>query len=402
MREPDVRWDDVSHQQIVAWTRHGLGAAATERLEERLTSVAEALADNSDDVNATLQRVDGGEWTGSAATAAAAAMRVVRDFDDILGHHGRMNVLAAFGQSDNANWARANVPPCVDVRAAQQPTGSPLDALGATADHQHQLRAAKDAEERARQVMRQYHSMTTARVAALPPLSPAPRVVITTSDGITVPSGGDPAGGHVAPRGTRSGDGFPDVVDVREAGSRPADRPPPDGPAVPAPGRTGSSSFSPGIPAPSGAPAANGGAPTTASGSAPTREPDVVRGPLPGSGQPGSGGQPGNGQPGGGQPGSRARDGRPGDVVGVHPGDRALRAGGRGGLADVQGQAARGGAPFGVTPGTAGKAEDQERRGRYAVPGSEIFEPDNDDGLLHDPFRPGSYVAPASIGDDDE
>jgi hypothetical protein len=36
------------------------------------------------------------------------------------------------------------------------------------------------------------------------------------------------------------------------------------------------------------------------------------------------------------------------------------------------------------------------------VPGSEIFEPDNDGGLLYDPFRPGSFVAPASIGDDDD
>lgn len=46
--------------------------------------------------------------------------------------------------------------------------------------------------------------------------------------------------------------------------------------------------------------------------------------------------------------------------------------------------------------------EDNEHKARYAILGAEIFEPDNDDGLLHDPFRPGSFVAPSSIGDDDD
>ncbi len=57
----------------------------------------------------------------------------------------------------------------MDVRATRVPTGSPLDALHATADHQQVLQAARDAEERAREVMREYESMTTTRIAALPP-----------------------------------------------------------------------------------------------------------------------------------------------------------------------------------------------------------------------------------------
>jgi hypothetical protein len=105
----------------------------------------------------------------------------------------------------------------------------------------------------------------------------------------------------------------------------------------------------------------------------------------------------------GGQPESTLRDTRrdfPG--TGAHPGTGFHQRAGRGGVGEVLGRATRGG-QFGVVPSGAAKSdEDKEHRGRYAVPESEIFEPDNDDGLLHDPFHPGSYVAPASIGDDDE
>jgi len=55
--------------------------------------------------------------------------------------------------------------------------------------------------------------------------------------------------------------------------------------------------------------------------------------------------------------------------------------------------------------GTAGPTrsdEDKDHQVKYGVLGSEIFEPDNEDGLLRDPFRPGSFVAPATIGDDDD
>lgn len=365
----DVRWDGISHQQIVNWTTVRCNPSVTELLEKRLKAVAEALGYASDLANETLQRVNGGEWTGSAASAATQAMRVMRDFDDILGHHGAMNSLAAYGQSDNASWVRANMPAVVDARAAQVPTGNPIDILNSTVDYQHQLQAAKDAEEQARQVMREYQSMTTQRIAAFPVLSPAPQLVLDHGEDTVPVSPGDDGspGDQVAPRGGNPVEGPP-------ADDRP--------PAIVGPPERID-------------PSADGGS----RDGLPT-DPAGVRGNSPpvGVGSPGETARPVASGPGvehdngrtllyGGQPAAP----RPGDTRVSQPSTatRARRVG-----------------TTGLTPvGTAGARqsdEDNEHQVKYGVPGSEIFEPDSADGLLFDPFRPGSFVAPSSIGDDDD
>jgi EspG family len=58
------------------------------------------------------------------------------------------------------------------------PTGSPADIVMSTVDQQRMRQQAKDAEEQARQVMRQYQETTAARLAALPPPPPPPKVVL--------------------------------------------------------------------------------------------------------------------------------------------------------------------------------------------------------------------------------
>lgn len=378
--EPDVRWEGWSHRQIHERVSGGPGAAVTERLEARLASVSRALYENSDQVNATLQRVDGGEWDGGTATAAAAAMRVVRDFDDILGHHGKLNELAAYGQSDNAAWVRANVPPYVDVRVLATPTGDPLDAFNATVDHHHALRAAKDAEERAREVMRQYQTMTTTRIAALPPLSPAPRLVVVTET--------DAPESALHPR---SHDG--DSDDDR---GRPTDRP--DHGKPPPEPRHGGGERLPNTGSPVGAaPAPHRGDATpnatdqprstlsarTAPSGGPAAVPDMVSGQwesAPPAAQPGA------------RPENVLQSPRPG-LIGITP--RPPRGG--------TGRHLGSGGPLGVVPGGHGRpADDEEHHNRYAVAGSAFFEPEDDDGVLRDVYRPGSHIAPPAIGHDDE
>jgi hypothetical protein len=417
MSGPDVRWEGVSHEQIVAWTSKGRGAKVTELLEARLTSAAEALNQTADLINTTLQRVNGGEWTGNAATVAAAAMQVMRDFDDTMGHHGTTSTLAAFGQSDNADWAKASVPPVVDMRPPQSPTGNPADLLALTEDFHDQVHAAKDAETRARQVMSDYTAMTTDRIAAMPRLAPPPQVVLADpGDTITsAPRPGDSPDGsshdYVPPRGGKpdGGDTSGNAAAPRPGGTVPAG--PQGGPPIPLP-PAGTDRFgtAPSGTAPSGtAPPGTGGIrpPLTLSpGGGPVGEPPRTfspvggftrtvggpgveggRGPLRGGGQTG-----GIGGPRPGEPGAR----------GAHPG-----VGARGGAAEILGRSgtARGGAPGMAPLGAAGRSEsdeDKDHQVKYGVPGSEIFEPDHDDGLLHDPFHPGSYVAPASIGEEDE
>jgi hypothetical protein len=88
-------------------------------------------------------------------------------------------------------------------------------------------------------------------------------------------------------------------------------------------------------------------------------------------------------------------------VLGVRPGTAEPP---RGGYSDAAGRHTRSGGPHGFVPGGQGRSaeDDREHHNRYAVAESEFFEPDNDDGVLHDPFRPGSYVTSQAIGDDDE
>ncbi|MCA1655720.1 MAG: hypothetical protein LC635_04600, partial [Pseudonocardiaceae bacterium] len=353
----------------------------------------------------TLQRVNAGEWSGNAATVAAGAMQVMRDFDDTMGHHGTTSTLAAFGQSGNAGWARSSVPPVVDARPVQIPSGSPLDVLNATEDYHEQQAAAKDAEERARQVMRDYQTMTTDRIEAMPPLSPAPQVVvaghedtITPRPGDTGPGSDGSSNGYVPPRGGEPGDGDTGggtgggTAAPRPGGAAQGGPPVPVPPSVTEPSATDPSGTAgtrpPLTPSPVGAAPATVGEP-----------PRPTAAPFVGFGGPGADG--GRGPLRGGHPsgGAGPRVGEPGSR-GAQPGTGQVL--GRGGAASG---ATRGGAPgmapFGA-PGPGRTDEDKDHQVKYGVPGSEIFEPDHDDGLLHDPFRPGSYVAPASIGDDED
>jgi hypothetical protein len=338
---PEVWWEGVSHKQIIDWINAGPGTNGMDALAERLTKLAETLNRIADLKNTVLQRINSGEWSGSAAEVAAQAVQMMRDFDDTMVHRSLMNTLAIHGQADNAAWAKANVPPLVDTHAAQVPTGNLIDVLNSTVDHQQHLRAVKEAEEQARRVMREYEAMTVDRIAAQGPPVPTPGA---GRDPVgREPDGSTPAGTDLSrtePSGTAGGHSF--------ASS-------PVGVVAEAPRTAGS----------------------------------PVGGII--------GGPGGEGPPHGGRPGGEPRVGERGSQSGT---------GLRGGTTEMVGRGGPRGNSTGVAPfGTATRGnpdDDKEHQVKYALTGAEIFEPDNDDGLLHDPFRPGSFVAPASIGDDDD
>lgn len=393
MSTPDTRWDYYRHIQIAEWANSGHGAAVTEILEARLKSVAEVLKGIADTMNGIMQRVSSGEWTGNAATLATQAMQVLRDFDDMMGHNGEMNSLAAYGQSDNSSWVKVSVPAVVDVRAPQIPTGGPIDVLNSTVDYNHQLQAAKDAEEQARQVMREYESMTVGRISALPPLSlPSPVVVAVNEVAPLFDPGPD--------NGARDQQGPPQVDKPNDSGKSEA----PAGPAVDGhqvpPGGNGSSG---------GGSAGSHGASTDSAGVSGGQPPFVSS--VPG-GSTGETARTGVAPVGGfgaavGTPGTDARPLRGGQPNGPRePGARGAQPGAGTRAGEVWGRGVRQGGAAGIAPvaaaGPGRSDEDKDHQVKYGVPGSEIFEPDNDDGLLFDPFRPGSFVAPATIGDDDD
>jgi hypothetical protein len=402
MDRPDVRWDAISHEQIVAWINSGAGAKATEWIESSLESIAAALTETADTVHTAVQRLQAEEWSGTAATVAAQAMQALRDFDEEMSHHSKLSVLATTGQAGNAAWARSSVPPVVDTRATRVPTGGPTDVLANITDLQQIQHDAQGAEDRARQVMREYESMTLERIATLRPLPSAPRMVLVADNGndvIAMPDLSNPedsAGTEVddlRPRRTDSLDNPRVRNDPNESSPTPVD----------SQHRESQPSLATAI----------GTAATEPSTSTNSRSP-IALSPsdsFPGSVRklPRSETTPidrfgadnglGNGrfQDRGGT-GSKFPSGDGGPMTrSVLPSNRErlsftepMR---RGGTPAV--------APLGAT-GATRSDEDKEHQRRYGIPVSEIYEPDHDDGMILDPYRPGSYVASAPIGDDEE
>jgi hypothetical protein len=387
---PDVLWDGVPHQTIVEWVSRGPGAALTEQMEARLKSAAEALDHTSNLVNAAIQRA-GGDWQGSTANAATEAMRVLRGFDD--GMHFTSNIagIRAFGQSDGAGFARANVPPVVDVNPPN-PTGGLFDILKSTVDFQKQQAAAKEAEERAREVMRQYSKATQERVASMTPLTPAPQVVLEVSPPPRPPTPPPPPPVVEPPRPRDPGNG------PHQGGSVQG----PDGGAGPGQAGPTPPSATPGRTQPAVAPA-QGSRPVT-SGS-PT-DPILAPGGSGATAPPPAGGFAGR-APGGSSnlpPRSDPR-GRGGEIPdggrgrsGRAPGGAAPAGRGAAPMARGAGAGIGGESPFGAGPG-ARREEDREHQVKYGVPTAEHFEPDD---LALDPHQAGWYVAPQVIGDSDE
>src|SRR5690606_8740208 len=143
----------------------------------------------------------------------------------------------------------------------------------------------------------------------------------------------------------------------------------------------------------------------------PTPSGDAARGlggpggavdPLTGGG-PRGGGDAGNGR--GGKTGQGPRTagpgpgGRGGPALGLRggtPADSITKTGSAGR------PAASGVAPVGAAGGAGRREEDEEHKARYGLLSSEYFEPETEDGYLVDPFRAGSFVAPETIGDEDD
>lgn len=409
-------WDGVDHDRILEWVNTGPGAALTERMEAWLKGTAEALDEAVTLTQQAMQRLEP-DWSGQAAQGASSAMRVLRDFSDQMYYLSRIADITAFGQSSSAGYARTTVPPKVEVGPAPVPVGTPADIVAATRDYQDQQAAAKEAEQRARDVMREYTTVTQGRIDSLRTIAPVPRVVLEVDE-------------RAAPG---------------PAGSSPAAA----GPATPSPAAAGPAAASPAA----ASPAAAGPAASTPAAAGPAdgavRVPEAGPGRAAGNGPTGQAGPTGNGQvapdhavgrtgpagvPGGtgdqadgprphlGPPGRRfvepggpgspstgpIRSGdesarRPRDLVIRDPLRQPVDSARRSGTPEPAGRNPARSGFGGVAPvGGSNRSEDTEHEMRYGLPSSEPFEPETRDGVLVDPYHPGARVPPPSIGAEDE
>jgi hypothetical protein len=392
MSGPDVRWDGVPHQTIVDWVSNGPGAALTKSLEQWLKAAEDVFDHASNLTNSAIQRA-GGEWQGATADVATDAMRALRNFTDGMFFTSKTAGIHAFGQSDGAGFVRTNVPPVVQAEPPKL-TGGLMDVIGSTIDFQHQQAAAKQAEQRAREIMEQYSAATKDRVAAMTPLTPVPQVVLTTASTSVGPPpvvGPPPRPHDPGPKpDTGAPEGNPGRVGgpVQPHGGGPAQThaPTPGGPPAPtAPPAATRSAQAPGIAPPSAHEEAEAG-PVRLPAADSTGLPTV--GPYGGKFSQGLGTRSiGLGVP--------EEKGAP--ATGRGPVDTAVpgRAGtARGGVPRAAGSAA----PYGLGA-TTKREEDRDRPAKYGLPSADHFEPD--DPAL-DPYRAGWFVAPDVIGDQDE
>lgn len=323
-------------------------------------------------------------------------MTTLRDFGDGMYFDSKSSNINAYGQSSHASKAKADVPPYVKVGPEPMVTGMPVDALSITEDYQEREAAAANAEKRAQEVMQNYTDTTTRWLSSMPELAPAPQVVMDAAPAdasMPKPGGSGPGDsgdtGFPAPRGSEPAPG-PSTVDGPPAGapapgSTPSSVPPVSSP----PGATNTSAVHQPFNPPTTAPGLTGDT---------TRAPAGPAAPVGGFGIGGGTAGPRGGEPGGrgGQP--VPRGGEPGGR-GVQPGARGaapIEAAAKGG-----GRTTSGIAPMGAA-GAGRREEDEEHKVKYAMPSSDFFEPETEDGYLRDPFRAGSFVAPTAIGDDDE
>lgn len=397
MRELDVRWDGYSHEDIVQKVNIGPGASLTEFMEEHLHQVAKVLEDLGEEIRQVIQRTGDG-WQGTAADAASNAMWVLRNIDDGMHFTSNLSGIRAYSQSDNAGWVRANMPPVVEVRPPV-PTGMMIDVVHVTEDYRKQQAAAKEAEQRAREIMQKYTDATRERAAMMTPLAPVPQVVLEFSPEST----GRPPGGESPPQpgkqvawspgGGPAGSTGP-VAQTESA--RAAGAEPPAGPGQPRDEPT----------------AANGrlgGEETFGRRTVPGAEDGTEKrisgdgSGLPGvpGAERGSAGRTSTEVPGRrGVPGAERGTARwvPGETPGRPGGGRGVPSGrpGETGRAPV-GAPDGGAAPWGAGVGGQ-RDEGRELKRKYGIPTAEHFEADDPDV---DPNREGWYVAPEVIGEPD-
>lgn len=378
--EPDVRLDGISHETILGWVHEGQAAQSTTGLESWLQSIISALREAADEVNRAVQKAGAGEWEGTTADSATAALASLRDFDEEMHTHGTADRYSAMGQSDESAATRNRVPPI------------PLDLdgqhsiLGTTVDPKVRIDARRAAEEQARLVMAEYQEATRQRVAGLPRIAPVPAVVLDTST--DEPSGASPDHRRVTPN-----DPVPARNGGKSATSESGSSAPPPGRPSETPGHPGQAGTTPTAPqavgqapagpAPVGASGAARGDPVTAANPAPAVIGGIAAVPISGNTAT-PGGEPevvenkGTGQRA--EPGPRSAVERVVEREQVTRETTQRRTSGTGGV-------------MGGAGGTPTDKQDEEHHNRYHLPSEEHFETDEEY------LRDGEFfVAPDVIG----
>lgn len=177
----DHRWQGYDHAELYRRIHSGPGPAASTASVARWVEVADALAEIDADLGRMITE-SGSGWEGAAGQRARGALSP-------LGRWAAEATTAATAmrarteeQADNIGRARADMPAPLEV-TAERPSAFMTGfthLFGGQTDYEKQEAAARDAEQRAFEVMRGYEAATTETMSALGRFSRPPDVVVST------------------------------------------------------------------------------------------------------------------------------------------------------------------------------------------------------------------------------
>jgi hypothetical protein len=360
-------WLAINHPQLYADVNSGPGPGAARGITDLYQALEMGLQEITELLDTSLDVIHG-NWQGTSATWATAAVEIVRSWNDQTMSAVQTAVSSVASEAEALEWARINMP-------APVPPTAP-DPFFPMVDYEEEMQR-NASHERAAEVMATYESISASNSVTFPVFEPLPPVFLPPEGENEIGGPGNPPAPRPSPQPQpqpQPNPGMQQAVQGPPTQQDPSSTPPP-GPVqpgfhpVPPPDRTDLSqtTFPP---------------PSTTATPPPSAGAEQVR--TPGGSPVGFG--PLTRGPGGMSPGSPNPTGRGPGVIGRGPG-AAEGIAGRGTTPATAGQG-RAGAP-GMVPGAgaARKEEDQEHQRKYVV--------DDDEGFQLDDVLP-----PPVIGED--
>lgn len=177
----DHRWQGYDHAELYRRIHSGPGPAASIASVARWVEVADALTEIDADLGRAITE-SGSGWEGAAGERARDALSPLGRWAADATTAATAMRASSEGQADNIGRARADMPAPLEV-TAERPSAFMTGfthLFGGQTDYEKQEAAARNAEQRAFEVMRGYEAATTETMSALGRFSRPPDVVVST------------------------------------------------------------------------------------------------------------------------------------------------------------------------------------------------------------------------------
>jgi hypothetical protein len=171
------RWQGYSHQELYDMLHSGPGVAAAGATADRWSTMAGALSDIQQDINAGIA-ASGASWVGTAGDSARDAIGPLGEWAQQASGAADVMRISTELQGDLLSKARADMPAPVPIPT---PAGPIPQLVTAQVDFEVAEAASQVAAQQAFQVMAQYEAGTTDNTSTLGEFGEPPVLRVDTS-----------------------------------------------------------------------------------------------------------------------------------------------------------------------------------------------------------------------------